>query len=83
MSRLSTTLSGLVGLLCYGWIGTFSATSLYAQTLSFEQVGSIAGAADLVELQGEYAYIAAGHTFTIYDLSNPLGPRTPGRVHVP
>ena len=52
MSRLSTTLSGLVGLLCYGWIGTFSATSLYAQALSFEEVGSITGAADLVELQG-------------------------------
>ena len=83
MSRLSTTLSGLVGLLCYGWIGTFSATSLYAQTLSFEEVGSITGAADIVELQGEYAYIAAGHTFTIYDLSNPSAPVRRGAYTFP
>ena len=83
MSRLSRTLSGLVGLLCYGWVGTFSATSLYAQTLSFEEVGSITGAADLVELQGEYAYIAAGHTFTIYDLSNPSAPVRRGAYTFP
>jgi hypothetical protein len=83
MSRLSRVSSCLVRLLCCGWISVFSATSLHAQTLSFEEVGSIRGAADLVELQNEHAYVAAGHTFTIYDLSNPSAPVRRGAYTFP
>ena len=83
MSGLNPTLSGLVGLLCCAWVSVFSATNLYAQSLSFEEIGSITGAADLVELQGEYAYVAAGHTLTIYALSNPSTPVRRGMYTFP
>jgi len=83
MSSLGRTSRNLLVLLCCGWLGTFSATILSAQTLEFERVGSITAAADIVELQDDYAYVAAGHTFTIYDLSDPSAPVRQGAYTFP
>jgi hypothetical protein len=49
--------------------------SVAAQTLTFTQVGSIAGPADLIEVQGRTAYVAAGKTLTIVDVTDPAAPR--------
>jgi len=45
-------------------------------------VGSIAGPADLVKVQGKYAYVVADKTLTVVDVSNPR-PDPDGRLHVP
>ena len=83
MSSLGRTSRSLIVLLCCGWIGAFSATILYAQPLEFEKVGSITAAAEIVELQGDHAYVAAGHAFTIYDLSDPSAPVLRGTYTFP
>ena len=49
-----------------------------AQTVQFTQVGTIPGPADLIHVDGKLAYIAAGHTFTVVDISNPAAPRRGG-----
>jgi len=54
-----------------------------AQHATFVQVGSIPGAADLVEAQGDYAYIAAGKTLTIVDVRDPAAPKRAGSYAFP
>jgi hypothetical protein len=49
-------------------------TCVAAQTLTFGQVGSIPGPADLIDVRGSRAYISAGHTLTVVDVSNPAAP---------
>ena len=49
-----------------------------AQDVVFEPVGEIPGPADLVRVQGDYAYVSAHKTFTIYDLGNPSEPERKG-----
>ena len=44
-----------------------------AQTMQFAQVASIPGPADRLDVQGQYAYIAAGKSLTIVEI---------GRAHV-
>ena len=56
----------LVPLLCCGI--AFLAPGASAQTLHLVSVGSIPGPADWIEVKGQYAYLAAGKTFTIFDL---------------
>jgi hypothetical protein len=54
-----------------------------AQTTTFVQVGSIAGPADLIEVQGKYAYIASGKTLTIIDVGDPAAPKRAGSYTFP
>ena len=45
-----------------------------AQGVTLEPVGEIPGPVELVRVQGDYAYVSGGHTFTIYDVSDPSNP---------
>ena len=54
-------------------LGLF-ATSAYAQGMALEPVGEIPGPAELVRIQGDRAYVSGGHTFTIWDVSDPAHP---------
>ncbi len=74
-------LAGVVSLLFCGWI-VFSSVS-QAQTVTLEPVGSIPGPADVVRVLGGYAYIAAGRTLTIHDVSDPTTPEIRGSYTFP
>lgn len=45
-----------------------------AQGVTLEPVGEIPGPVELVRVQGDHAYVSGGHTFTIYDISDPANP---------
>ena len=75
--------SGVIVLLAAGWIIALAAVSVSAQTLKFSPVGSIPGPADMVRVQGEYAYVAAGRTLTVVDISNPAAPKRQGAYTFP
>ena len=62
------------------WISFVAAANASAQTMSFEPIGSIPGPADLVRVQGDHAFVTAGTSFTVYDISNH---ETPGHLHIP
>src|SRR5439155_14500601 len=51
---------------------------LAAETLAFTPVGTIPGPADLIRVDGGRAYVAAGRTLTIFDVSNPGAPERAG-----
>ncbi len=54
-----------------------------AQTVTLAPVGEIPGPAELVRIQGEYAYVSGGHTFTIHDISDPANPAARGSYTFP
>ena len=54
-----------------------------AQTLQFTQIGTIPGPADLIQVDGTLAYIAADHTFTVVDISDPAAPKPGGTYTFP
>ena len=54
-----------------------------AQDVEFNQVAVLPGPADLVELNGRRAYVAAGSTLTIFDLSDVTAPRRHGSYTFP
>jgi hypothetical protein len=54
-----------------------------AQTVNLTPVGSIAGPADLIEVSGGRAYVAAGKTLTIVDITNPVAPKRAGEYTFP
>ena len=54
-----------------------------ASTFSFVQVGATPGPADMVEADGTHAYVAAGPTLTIFDVSNPARPSRAGTYTFP
>jgi hypothetical protein len=60
-----------------------AAASASAQSIAFTQVGSIAGPADMLRVQGTHAYISAGRTLTIYDLASPAAPKRLGAYTFP
>lgn len=68
-----------------GWsaVMVFGASSVSAQALSFAPVGSIPGPADMVRVQGAHAFVAAGKTLTVFDLSNPATPKRGGAYTFP
>ena len=70
-------------LLCRAGIVVCAIAGVSAQTVTFAPVGSIAGPADLVRVQGQYAYIAAGKTLTLVDISNPAAPTRKGAYTFP
>jgi hypothetical protein len=49
-----------------------------AQVPSFTAVGSIPIAAQLIRVQGERAYLAAGGTLSVVDISSPVAPKVLG-----
>jgi hypothetical protein len=69
--------------LCWGGIIVGAAGGVSAQTVAFVPVGSITGPADLVRIQGRYAYVAAGKTLTVVDISNPSAPARTGAYTFP
>jgi hypothetical protein len=58
-------------------------TLLCAQTVTFMPVGTIAGPADLVKVNGGYAYLAAGKTLTIVDVTDATAPKRAGTYTFP
>jgi hypothetical protein len=54
-----------------------------AQTATFVPVGSIAGPVNMVEADGRYAYLTAGKTLTVVDISNPASPVRAGAYTFP
>jgi hypothetical protein len=82
MSRGKTS-SAITMLVCWAGICVSAAAGASAQTLTFVPVGSIPGPADLVRVQGRYAYVAAGKTLTLVDISNPAAPTRTGAYTFP
>ena len=64
-------------------IAVAAAIGVAAQTVTLEPVGSIDGPANLVRAHDGHAYVAAGRTLTIYNLSNPEAPRREGAYTFP
>ena len=58
-------------------------TEMAAQTGRFTSVGSIPIAAELIRAQGDRAYLAAGGTLTVVDISHPEMARTIGAYTFP
>jgi hypothetical protein len=57
--------------------------SLSAQTLKFERIGMIEGPAERIQVHDPYAYLAAGQTLTVFDISNPVAPKRAGAFTFP
>ena len=51
--------------------------------MTFVPVGTIASPADRVQVQGKYAYLVAGKTLTLVDISNPAAPTRTGAYTFP
>ncbi len=66
-----------------GGIAVCATALVSAQTTQFALVGSIPGPADRIDVQGRFAYIAAGKTLTIVDVSNPAAPKLAGAYESP
>jgi hypothetical protein len=60
-----------------------TAATAAAQGLTFTPLGSIPAPVDSVKVAGTHAYVAAGHTFTVYDVSNPSAPSRQGEYKFP
>lgn len=54
-----------------------------AQTLHFAPVGSIPGPADWIDVKGRNAYVAAGNTLTIFDITDAAAPKRQGSYTFP
>ncbi len=54
-----------------------------AQPAPLTPAGTIPGPAELVRAAGGYAYVAAGKTLTVYDISTPASPRRRGSHDFP
>jgi hypothetical protein len=59
--------------------GLLLGVTLAAQGVNLTWVASLPGPHDLAKVQGPRAYLAAGKTLTIFDLSNPASPRQEGQ----
>ena len=75
--------SGVVVVLGWVVITAGAAAPVAAQAISFVPVGSITGPADLVKVQGGYAYLAGEKTITVVDISNPAAPKRAGAYTFP
>lgn len=81
MNRLS--IGGSCGscLLYATWLVCSAAVA--AQGLSMEMVGLIEGPADVVRVNGSFAYVAAGQSLTVFDIANPAAPARKGSLKLP
>ena len=59
------------------------ANSHVAAQVQIEQVGTIAGPADLVKVDGSRAFVTHRRTFTVFDVSNPATPQRQGALTLP
>jgi hypothetical protein len=59
------------------------ASDLRAQSASLTVIGSIQGPAELVEVRGRFAYVAASRTLTIVDIYDPAVPARRGAYTFP
>ncbi len=66
-----------------GWTCLAGSTSLAAQTIKLDVVGTIPGQAELVRVSGTYAYVSAGDTLRIVDISEPSAPKPRGMAQLP
>ena len=73
-SRVSTAIAMLIS----GLIVAAGVQRAGAQTLRFIQVGAIAGPADLIRVEGANAYVSAGKTLAVFDVSKPEAPKRQG-----
>ena len=77
----------LAVLLCwsgaFGFANSFDADHPSTQSMNREPVGSIPGPADLVRVHRGHAYISAGRTLTIWDVSDPAAPERRGSYTFP
>ncbi len=69
LSHLTRTTTLIVAL-----AASLVAAPARAQTAFLDVVGEIPGPVELVRVQGNYAYVSGGHTFSIYDISTPSSP---------
>lgn len=58
-------------------------TEVSTQTLTFTPVGTIPAPVESIRVQGVRAYVAAGKTLSIYDVSNPAAPKREGTYTFP
>lgn len=56
---------------------------LYAQSIKLEEVGTISERADLVRVQGAFAYLGSGQKLSVVDVTNPSGPKLRGTLTLP
>jgi hypothetical protein len=80
---MATRRTPMTVLLLWSCVIISSAAGVSAQTLNFTLVGSIPGPADMVRVQGAHAFVAAGKTLTVFDLSNPAAPKRGGAYTFP
>src|SRR4051794_11618711 len=69
-----------VVVLCFG---SWAVPPAVGQPVTFARVGAIAGPAELVRAAGDYAYVSAGKTITIVDVSRPAAPKAVGSYAFP
>ena len=74
MTDRGTVAARAAAALCVWTIIAAGAGETAAQTIGFEVIGAIPGAADLIEVRGALVYVAAETTFTIHDVSDPGAP---------
>ena len=55
----------------------------FAREAAFDLVAEIPGPIELVRVQGDYAYLSGGHTFSIHDISDPSNPVARGSYTFP
>jgi hypothetical protein len=67
------------------WAGAFAlrAACVSAQSVTLMPVGSFAGPADLIKVDGSVAYVSAGKALTIVDISDPAAPKRVGGYTFP
>lgn len=69
--------SGLLYAIC------LAPSPVAAQAVNMEVVGVIAGPAELVRVNGSFAYVVASPSLTVFDLSNPASPTRKGFLTLP
>jgi hypothetical protein len=68
------------------WVGIWLCATgafLSAQSVQLVLAGRIPGAAEMVGAHGDYVYLAADRTLTIFDVSNPASPKRGGAYTFP
>lgn len=76
MRRVNTWLLGAA-------VAVSASVPLFSQAPTFTTVGRIDGPANLIEVEGNRAFIAGGKTLTLVDVSNPAAPVRLGSYSFP
>ena len=87
MIARSRSRAGLAALVCWGSLVASGAAAQgapgWSPDGSLEPVGSIPGPVDLVRVDGDRAYVTAGSSLTIFDVSDPATPVRRGSYDFP